>query len=145
MLKANPIYGDRYQPNSYKESRVTQPTMMKPGRDNIRLVDSIGYLRPGEKLYITGIEVKGSNVVFSVQDNGIGIAPLDMPRIFEMFYRSGRREAHAQRGSGLGLAIVKSVAERHSGKATVESQLGKGSTFYIELPLTPKKNGSNLV
>ncbi|HVP20710.1 MAG TPA: ATP-binding protein [Anaerolineaceae bacterium] len=85
------------------------------------------------------IQPRPNSVVFIVQDNGIGIAPLDLPRVFEKFYRSGRREAHQQRGSGLGLAIVKSVAERHNGKVSVESQLGKGSTFYLEIPLTPKK------
>ncbi len=85
------------------------------------------------------IQMRPESVVFVVQDNGIGIAPLDLPHIFEKFYRSGRREAHQQRGSGLGLAIVKSVAERHGGKVLVESQLGKGSTFYLEIPLVPKK------
>ena len=80
-----------------------------------------------------------ATVVFSVKDNGIGIAPLDLPRLFEKFYRSGRREAHAQKGSGLGLAIVKSIAERHGGKVWVESQLGKGSVFYLEIPLAVKK------
>ncbi len=74
-------------------------------------------------------------VLFEIQDNGIGIAPLDQPRLFEKFYRGGQREAHMQRGSGLGLAIVKSIVERHGGRVWVESQLGRGSTFYLELPL----------
>jgi len=68
-------------------------------------------------------------------DNGIGIAPLDLPRLFEKFYRSGRREAYQQRGSGLGLAIVKSIVERHNGRAWVDSQLSKGSVFSMEIPL----------
>lgn len=69
-----------------------------------------------------------------VHDTGIGIAPLDLPRLFEKFFRSGRREAYQQRGTGLGLAIVKSIAERHGGKVWVESTLGKGSSFYLEIP-----------
>lgn len=73
-------------------------------------------------------------VRFEVYDNGIGIAPLDLPHMFEKFYRSGRREGFQNRGSGLGLAIVKSIAERHHGKAWVVSQLGKGSAFFIEIP-----------
>jgi signal transduction histidine kinase len=73
-------------------------------------------------------------VALEVRDTGIGIAPLDLPHMFEKFYRSGRREAYQQRGTGLGLAIVKSIAERHGGRVWVESQLGKGSAFYFELP-----------
>ncbi len=74
-------------------------------------------------------------VIFEVHDTGIGIAPLDMPRLFERFYRSGRREAFEQRGTGLGLAIVKTIVERHHGRIFVESQLGKGSSFIMEFPL----------
>ena len=77
---------------------------------------------------------RADSILFEVNDNGIGIAPLDLPRLFEKFYRSGRREAYQQRGTGLGLAIVKSIAERHKGRVWVESQLGKGSTFYFEIP-----------
>lgn len=72
--------------------------------------------------------------LIEVHDTGIGIAPLDLPHLFEKFYRSGRREAYQQRGTGLGLAIVKSIAERHSGRVWVDSQLGKGSIFYLEIP-----------
>lgn len=84
------------------------------------------------------------SVTFEVHDNGIGIAPLDLPRLFEKFYRSGRREAYQQRGTGLGLAIVKSIAERHRGRVWVESQLGRGSTFYFELPADLLPGGMNV-
>jgi signal transduction histidine kinase len=79
--------------------------------------------RPGELLY-------------EVQDNGIGIAPADQARIFEKFYRGSQREARAQRGSGLGLAMVRSIAEQHGGRVWLESQLGNGSTFYLLVPIT---------
>jgi len=86
-----------------------------------------------------GVEVHGKIVdgkaLFEVRDNGIGIAPLDQPRLFEKFYRGGQREAYLQRGSGLGLAIVKSIIERHGGQIWVESTLGKGSVFYVEIPV----------
>lgn len=72
---------------------------------------------------------------FKVQDSGIGISPVDQPRLFEKFYRGGQREAREQKGSGLGLAIVRSIVERHGGKVWLESQLGQGSTFFIEVPL----------
>jgi signal transduction histidine kinase len=73
-------------------------------------------------------------LVFEVQDNGIGIASSDLPRLFEKFYRGKQRDARSQHGSGLGLAIVRSIAERHGGKVWVESELGKGSTFFLQVP-----------
>jgi PAS domain S-box-containing protein len=76
-----------------------------------------------------------SELTFAVQDSGIGIPEKDLPRLFEKFYRGTNREALAQRGTGLGLAIVKSIAERHGGNVQVESELGKGSTFYLQIPL----------
>jgi signal transduction histidine kinase len=75
-------------------------------------------------------------LTFAVEDSGIGIPEADRPRLFEKFYRGTNREALAQRGTGLGLAIVKSIAERHRGKTWVESEVGKGSTFYLQIPLT---------
>ena len=86
-----------------------------------------------------GVQRSEDSVIFEVHDTGIGIAPLDLPRVFEKFYRCGHREAQQQRGTGLGLAIVKSIAERHNGQVWAESQLGKGSSFYLEIPLEPVK------
>lgn len=86
------------------------------------------------------LQVQPISVIFEVKDTGIGIAPLDLPHMFEKFYRSGRREAYQERGTGLGLAIVKSIAERHGGRVWVESRLGKGSSFYLELPFEPSKS-----
>jgi signal transduction histidine kinase len=83
------------------------------------------------------------NMLFDVQDTGIGIAPIDQPRLFEKFYRGGQREAREQKGTGLGLAIVKSIAERHGGKVWLESQLGKGSTFYLQVPLRQPRESRN--
>lgn len=81
------------------------------------------------------LQVKPTEMVFEVRDTGIGIAPADLPRLFEKFYRSNIRGLNGERGSGLGLAIVKSVAERHGGRVWAESQLGKGSTFHLALPI----------
>jgi hypothetical protein len=70
LLRANPIYSDRYQPNTYKKGRVSQPTLMKPSRDNIKLADSLGYIRFHETVYITGIEVNDAEIVFKLQTRG---------------------------------------------------------------------------
>ncbi|HEX9840870.1 MAG TPA: ATP-binding protein, partial [Anaerolineales bacterium] len=85
------------------------------------------------------LQTSPSALTFAIQDSGIGIPKNDMPRLFEKFYRGTNREALAERGTGLGLAIVKSIAERHRGKVWVESELGKGSIFYLEVPLTQPK------
>ena len=74
-------------------------------------------------------------VVFAVRDTGIGIAPLDQRHIFEKFKTMSPDPNAETRGSGLGLAIVKSIAERHHGKVWFETQLGKGSTFYLQIPI----------
>ncbi|MCC7118683.1 MAG: HAMP domain-containing protein [Anaerolineales bacterium] len=78
---------------------------------------------------------KQDQLIFEVQDTGIGIPVEDLSRLFEKFYRGKQREARAQHGSGLGLAIVQSIAEKHGGRVWVQSVVGKGSTFYLQIPL----------
>lgn len=109
------------------------PALLKQALFNLA-ENAIKYTNVGGKVVLT-LRQSGENILFEVQDNGIGIAPLDLPHMFEKFYRSTRREAYQQRGTGLGLAIVKSIIERHGGKVQVESQLGSGTTFLIVLPL----------
>ncbi len=100
----------------------------------VNLVENAVKYTPAAGQVRIRVEARPGSLVFIIQDNGIGIAPLDQPHVFEKFYRSGRREAYQQRGTGLGLAIVKSIAERHGGRVWMESQLGKGSTFWMEIP-----------
>lgn len=78
-------------------------------------------------------------LIFAIEDSGLGIATDDLPRLFEKFYRGKQREARSQPGSGLGLAIVHSIAESHRGRVWVDSQVGKGSTFYLQIPLNQPK------
>ena len=90
------------------------------------------------------LQTDGSALIFAVQDSGIGIPESDLPRLFEKFYRGTNREALAKRGTGLGLAIVKSIAERHGGKVWAESELGKGSTFYLQVPIAQPKESQRV-
>ena len=85
------------------------------------------------------LQVLEDKVIFEVQDQGPGIAPLDIPKIFERGNGTGRNQDMVLKGSGLGLTIVKSIAERHGGRTWVKSILGKGSTFFLEIPLRQDK------
>jgi len=73
-----------------------------------------------------------SSVMIEVSDNGAGIEPTDLPRVFERFFKADR--ARRAGGTGLGLAVVKHTAEAHGGRVEAESTLGQGSTFRIWLP-----------
>ena len=73
-----------------------------------------------------------------VEDTGEGIPAQHLERLFERFYRVDRARSRAMGGTGLGLAIVKHLARAHGGEVTVTSELGKGSTFTIELPGAPQ-------
>lgn len=74
-------------------------------------------------------------VILQVADTGEGIPASELPRIFERFYRVDKARARRTGGTGLGLAIVRHVAESHGGTVTVESKVGKGSTFTVTLPV----------
>lgn len=71
----------------------------------------------------------------TITDTGIGIPPEHIPHIFERFYRVDKARSRTEWGSGLGLAISKHIAEAHGGRIEVESEVGKGSTFSVSLPL----------
>ncbi|WP_332638571.1 sensor histidine kinase [Brevundimonas sp.] len=98
------------------------------------LVDNaVKYLdpaRPG-RILISGRETGDGWVVYSIADNGRGISGRDHERIFELFRRSGRQD---RAGEGLGLAFVRNSVRRLGGDVTVESELGKGSTFMLKFP-----------
>ncbi len=78
---------------------------------------------------------QSETILFEIRDCGEGISEADQLRLFERFYRGKQKEIRKRRGTGLGLAIVKSIAERHAGTVWVESEAGKGSTFFFKIPV----------
>jgi heavy metal sensor kinase len=90
-----------------------------------------GHVRLGVSLYARGNERRA---VLSVQDTGVGIAPEDLPHVFERFYRASKDRSRKIDGVGLGLSIARTIARRHGGEIEVESRPGAGSTFRVFLP-----------
>ena len=77
--------------------------------------------------------IGGERITVYVEDTGIGIASDDLGRVFERFYRADKGRSRDMGGTGLGLAIVRHIAEAHGERISVESALGKGTTFSLEL------------
>lgn len=101
---------------------------------NILLDNAVKYTpaRGGIQLCLEG---KDGNVILSVRDTGIGISEEDRNKVFDRFYRADKARTRELGGSGLGLAIAKWIVEQHHGTIRVESTLGVGSIFTVELPL----------
>jgi len=93
----------------------------------------------GQPIAISTVCRAGFAVV-EVRDNGIGIAPDDLPHIFEPFYRSDQSRSTRTGGAGVGLTIAKRVADLHQGQIQVESTVGQGSTFRVLLPMMLEVN-----
>jgi two-component system phosphate regulon sensor histidine kinase PhoR len=116
-----------------------QPAMVLGDRLRLRQVisnligNAIKYTPAGGEIDAT-IQVKDSLALLSIEDNGIGIPPADLPYIFDKFYRVEAQETADIQGTGLGLAICKSVVEKHGGRIWAESERGKGSIFRVALP-----------
>jgi heavy metal sensor kinase len=101
------------------------------------LENAIRYTPNDGNISVSAVK-KDGNALVAISDTGIGIPPEHLPHIFERFYRVDKARSRAEGGVGLGLAIAKYIAESHGGKIELESQVGKGTTFRITIPL--KKN-----
>jgi heavy metal sensor kinase len=82
-----------------------------------------------------GLEARDGHAIASVSDTGIGIDASDLPYVFDRFWRADKARSREQGGAGLGLSIAKWIVEMHGGKISVQSNLGKGSTFELSVPV----------
>jgi signal transduction histidine kinase len=118
-----------------------QPVRLPVDRHRIQemllnlVTNAIKYTPPGGTVYL-GLDDQDGVVSFTVRDSGIGIAPGDLPHIFDRFWRadSARTRTGERPGAGLGLAICKWIAEAHGGRIDVVSRPGRGTTFTVTLP-----------
>jgi len=118
-----------------------QPVRLPVDRHRIQemllnlVTNAIKYTPPGGTVYL-GLDDQDGVVSFTVRDSGIGIAPGDLPHIFDRFWRAdpARSRTGQHPGTGLGLAITKWIAEAHGGSITVQSRPGRGTLFTVSLP-----------
>jgi two-component system heavy metal sensor histidine kinase CusS len=99
------------------------------------LVDNALRFTPeGGSIQITIAEHAGKSEV-AVSDNGCGIGPEHLPRVFDRFYRAD--SSRSMTGAGLGLALVKSIVDLHGGSASIQSEVGRGTTVTLSFPNKP--------
>jgi two-component system phosphate regulon sensor histidine kinase PhoR len=96
--------------------------------------NAIKFTQPGGTVRVSAASSNGA-VTVTVSDTGVGIAPEDLPRVFERFYKADR--SRGDPGTGLGLAVVKHTVEAHGGSVTVDSEQGRGSAFSFSIPAAP--------
>ena len=114
-------------------SRVSPPLLEQAV---VNLVDNaVKYSPVGSAVDVT-LEERADEIVISVRDEGPGVSREQLPRLFERFYRVDKARSRDLGGTGLGLAIVKHIAQVHGGRVSVDSVVGRGSTFRIHLPRT---------
>jgi two-component system phosphate regulon sensor histidine kinase PhoR len=100
------------------------------------LDNAIKYSKNPTKIAIETSNPNSKSIAIRIKDNGIGMSKETINHIFEKFYRAHTGNLHNVKGFGLGLSYVKSVVDAHRGKIKVESNIGKGSTFILEFPMT---------
>ena len=101
--------------------------------------NAIKYTPEGGSVLIDLEQVDNNRVTFAVIESGIGIAPEDLDKVFERFYRVDKARSREMGGNGLGLAIAAEIVKLHDGKISVASKLGEGTKFTVELKVSPKK------
>ena len=91
---------------------------------------------PHDGWVVVSVDTERKDVLVSVRDTGVGIAEEEIPKVFARFWRSEASRERAAGGLGVGLAITKEIVDQHNGTIEVESELGKGTTFTLRIPVT---------
>jgi two-component system sensor histidine kinase BaeS len=125
---------------------VSAPADLTVRADPVRLRQLIGnlvanairYTPRGGAVAVAGVR-DGETAVITVRDTGIGIAPENLPKVFDRFWRADESRSRTTGGSGLGLAIARQIAQAHGGDIDVTSTVGLGTTFTVRLPMGPSE------
>lgn len=154
-IHVNEIIEDAYKavrPNLTRKNmalKIEVPSDLLIEADADRLVqvmvnllsNAINYSKDSTTIRVRAESIRGE-LRMEVQDEGMGIPKSELPRLFERFYRVDRARSRDSGGTGLGLAIVKHLVEIHNGTVDVSSEVGKGTTFIIRLPIRHTKERS---
>jgi len=122
------VFNFRGTPNIFAD-----PVLIRQAMENL-VSNAIKYTPPGGRITLTADDAEG-RFNFVVEDTGVGIAPENLPYVFEAFYRINSAQTEDTQGAGLGLSLVHDVIERHGGQVWVDSIVGQGSRFGFWIPL----------
>lgn len=136
-------FNRRIKSNNIKVETETHSVLFRGNPHSLRqlvtiiLDNAIKYTKPKGKIKLTMVK-KSKHIVIIIKDNGVGISPVDLPRIFERFYRSQKTSVNKNKttGYGLGLPLAKDIIELHRGTVDVQSKEHSGTTVTITLPLS---------
>ena len=124
-----------------EDNLFTRGDEVKLGQALYNLIgNAVNYTGDDKTVYVRLKKEDGKIIRFSVTDTGKGIKEEELPEIWNRYYRSAETHKRPVRGTGLGLSIVKTILERHGFVFGVESEVGKGSTFYVLFPLVFDEN-----
>ncbi len=117
------------------------PCSLDPDRINQVVINllsnAIKYTQEGGRIEIS-TRTEPNECIVTIADNGQGIAPEDLPHLFDRFYRADKGRSNERKSTGLGLAITKAIVEAHGGRIEVSADIGQGSSFSVHLPRTPE-------
>ncbi len=124
-----------------EEGLTTLADRTKIGQVLYNLIgNAVNYTGEDKVVYVS-LRREGDTFRFAVRDTGVGIKPEEISGIWDRYYRSSEMHKRPVQGTGLGLSIVRTILERHGFRFGVDSEVGKGSTFYVIFPFTPPSNG----
>jgi two-component system phosphate regulon sensor histidine kinase PhoR len=124
-----------YTPDSFSVNALLDPRLITQAVGNL-ISNAMNYTLSGGAVHVSTLHEE-DHVLICVADSGLGIAPEEKARLFDRFFRGSAAQQTGAAGTGLGMAIVQEIVMKHGGEIAFESELGKGTTFFVRLPIRP--------